>query len=126
MTILSTSSQDNRCFNADIAAKLEDINAAVIVQQLHYWLNKDVGVVIDGVRWVYNSFDSWVTTQFKWLSVWQFRQSMSLLRQLEIVKVNCLKPDKKPNSGLGNAFNGIEANSSACTTKVLIRRGKLK
>ena len=64
MTILSTSSQDNRCFNAEIAAKLEDINAAVIIQQLHYWLQKDVGVVIDGVRWVYNSFESWVSTQY--------------------------------------------------------------
>ncbi|MDJ0577122.1 MAG: hypothetical protein QNJ65_18420 [Xenococcaceae cyanobacterium MO_234.B1] len=64
MTILSTSSQDNRCFNAEIAAQLEDINAAVIIQQLHYWLRKDVGVVIDGVRWVYNSFESWVRTQY--------------------------------------------------------------
>ena len=64
MTILSTSSQDNRYFNAEIAAKLEDINAEVIIQQLHYWLQKDVGVVIDGVRWVYNSFESWVRTQY--------------------------------------------------------------
>ena len=64
MTILSTSSQDNRCFNPEIAAKLEDINAAVIIQQLHYWLQKDVGVVIDGVRGVYNSFESWVRTQY--------------------------------------------------------------
>ncbi len=87
MTILSTSSQDNRCFNAEIAEKLEDINAAVILQQLHYWLQKDVGVVIDGVRWVYNSFESWVRNQFKWLSVWQFRKSMSLLRSLGIVNV---------------------------------------
>ncbi|MDJ0577686.1 MAG: hypothetical protein QNJ65_21320 [Xenococcaceae cyanobacterium MO_234.B1] len=64
MTILSTSSQDNRWFNAEIAAKLEDINAEVIIQQLHYWLQKDVGVVIDCVRWVYNSFESWVRTQY--------------------------------------------------------------
>ena len=83
MTILSTSSQDNRYFNAEIAAKLEDINAAVIVQQLHYWMEKKVGVVIDGVRWIYNSFESWVRTQFKWLSVWQFRKWMSLLRSAE-------------------------------------------
>ena len=240
MTILSTSSQDNRCFNAEIAAQLEDINAAVILQQLHYWLNKDVGVVIDGVRWVYNSFESWVRTQFKWLSVWQFRQSMSLLRNLGIVnvirykakqwnqtnyytlnydrlhkvlgnesttkssssgtnseeekkpestensdlcvtaaqgegystlemressksiigtkntseskttkqsvaaptefeeiktvdvleeeiaqpEVNCLKPDEKVDSGVGNAFDGVEANSAKCNTKVVNKEWK--
>ena len=88
MNVLSTSPLDNRCFSAEIASKLEDINAAVIIQQLHYWMGKEnTGVVIDGVRWVYNSFESWVRTQFKWLSVWQFRKSMSLLRSLEIVKV---------------------------------------
>ena len=81
--ILSTCPLDNRHFSADIATKLGDINAAVIIQQLHYWLNKDVGVIIDGIRWIYNSFDSWVTSQFKWLSVWQFRKAMSLLRSRE-------------------------------------------
>ncbi len=29
----------------------------------------------------------------------------------------CLKPDKKVDSGLGNAFDGDEANSSICSTK---------
>ncbi len=85
--ILSTSPLDNRHFSAEIATKLGDINSAVIIQQLHYWLNKDVGVIINGIRWIYNSFDAWVKEQFKWLSVWQFRQAMSLLRSLGIVKV---------------------------------------
>ncbi len=71
--ILSTSHLDNRHFSAEIATKLDDINAAVIIQQLHYWLNKNVGVIIDGIRWIYNSFESWVKEQFKWLSVWKFR-----------------------------------------------------
>ena len=85
--ILSTSPLDNRHFSADIATKLGDINSAVIIQQLHYWLQKDVGVIIDGIRWIYNSFEAWVKDQFKWLSVWQFRKSMSVLRSLGIVKV---------------------------------------
>ena len=75
-------------FDASIAAALGDINAAVIVQQLNYWINKDgVGTVIDGVRYVYNTFVNWVNQQFPWLSVWQFRKAMSLLRSLGIVKV---------------------------------------
>ncbi len=85
--ILSTSPLDNRHFSAEIATKLGDINSAVIIQQLHYWLQKDVGVIIDGVKWIYNSFEAWVKEQFKWLSVWQFRQAMNLLRSLGIVKV---------------------------------------
>lgn len=87
-TILSLSPTDNRCFSAEIASALEDINAAVIIQQLHYWMGKEnVGVVIDGVRWIYNTFADWITQQFKWLTSWQFRKSMTLLRTLGIVKV---------------------------------------
>ena len=72
----------------NIAAALGDINAAVIVQQLDYWLKKEgVGVVIDGTKFIYNTFVDWVNSQFKWLSVWQFRKAMALLRSLSIVKV---------------------------------------
>lgn len=75
-------------FDAEIAAALGDINAAVIVQQLNYWMNKDsVGTIINGTKYVYNTFVEWVNQQFPWLSVWQFRKAMSLLRSLGIVKV---------------------------------------
>ena len=87
MSILSLSPQDNRLFSAEIAAALEDINAAVIVQQLHYWMGKEgVGTIIGGVKYIYNSFNDWVK-QFPWLSVWQFRKAMDKLRSLEIVRV---------------------------------------
>ena len=47
MSILGISSQDNRLFNAEVAAKLGDINAAVIIQQLHYWMGKEgVGTIM--------------------------------------------------------------------------------
>ena len=36
---------------------------------------------------IYNTFVDWVNSQFKWLSVWQFRKAMTLLRSLSIVKV---------------------------------------
>ena len=77
-----------RHFDMNIAAALGDINAAVIVQQLDYWMQKEgVGVVIDGIKYIYNTFVDWVNSQFKWLSVWQFRKAMNLLRSLGIVKV---------------------------------------
>lgn len=75
-------------FDAEIAAALGNVNAAVIVQQLNYWMNKDgVGTIIDGVKYVYNTFVDWVNEQFPWLSVWQFRKAMTLLRSLGIVRV---------------------------------------
>ncbi len=39
------------------------------------------------MKYIYNTFDDWVSEQFKWLSVWKFRKAMNLLRSLEIVKV---------------------------------------
>ena len=88
MSILSTSSTSTRHFDMNIAAALEDINAAVIVQQLDYWMRKEgVGVIIEGVKYIYNTFVDWVNSQFKWLTVWKFRKAMSLLRSLSIVKV---------------------------------------
>ena len=88
MSILSTSPTATRHFDMNIAAALEDINAAVIVQQLDYWMHKEgVGIVIKGVKYVYNTFVDWVNQQFKWLTVWKFRKAMSLLRSLSIVRV---------------------------------------
>ena len=88
MSIMDSSPTNNRFFSAEIAEALGDINAAVIVQQLHYWMQKQgIGTLVEGIKYVYNTFDDWVESQFKWLSVWQFRKSMNLLRSLEIVKV---------------------------------------
>jgi hypothetical protein len=88
MSILSTSPTSTRHFDMKIAAALGDINAAIIIQQLHYWMEKkDIGVIADGIKYVYNTFYDWTSQQFSWLSRWQFRKSMSLLRSLEIVKV---------------------------------------
>jgi hypothetical protein len=47
MSILSTSPTSTRHFDMKIAAALRDINAAILIQQLHYWMNKkEVGVII--------------------------------------------------------------------------------
>lgn len=88
MSILSTSPVNTRTFDMEIAVALGDINAAIIVQQLHYWMEKEgVGVIVEGVKYIYNTFNDWVRTQFSWLSQWQFRKSMNLLRSLGIVRV---------------------------------------
>ncbi|HHP7231644.1 MAG TPA: hypothetical protein ACFCUY_12400 [Xenococcaceae cyanobacterium] len=88
MSRLSSSPVNTRVFDMRIAEALGNINAAVIVQQLDYWMQKkEVGVTVKGIKYVYNTFTEWVTQQFTWLSIWQFRQAMNLLRSLEIVRV---------------------------------------
>lgn len=45
---------------------LGDPTEAIILQQIHYWLVKNINVK-DGYSWVYNSIKDW-NKQFKWLS----------------------------------------------------------
>ncbi|BAZ47305.1 hypothetical protein NIES4102_43510 (plasmid) [Chondrocystis sp. NIES-4102] len=88
MSILNTSPVNTRHFDMEIAAALGSFEAAVILQQLHYWTQKEgIGVIIDQAKYIYNTFEQWVKNQFTFLSVWKFRKAMSLLRSLEIVKV---------------------------------------
>lgn len=47
-------------------AKLLGINEAIILQQIHYWLERSDNIH-DGYKWVYNSIKDW-NEQFKWLS----------------------------------------------------------
>lgn len=40
-------------------AKEVGLNEAIFVQQLHYWTNGKAGKLIDGKRWVYNTYKDW-------------------------------------------------------------------
>ncbi len=60
-------------------AKLLDINKAIILQQIHYWLIKS-GHDIDGKLWVYNSYDAW-SVQFPWLTARAVRHHISELEK---------------------------------------------
>jgi len=73
-------------FNSEIAQSL-GINAAVIIQQLHYWNQKGMGIVVENKRYIYNTYQEWIKEQFKWLSTYQFRVWMGKLRALKIVEV---------------------------------------
>ena len=51
-------------------AKLVGLNEAIVIQQLHYWLeNKSVGVEIEGFRWVYNTYEKWQEDNFPFWSI---------------------------------------------------------
>jgi hypothetical protein len=49
-----------------LAAALKSLDEAVILQQLHYWLQKSANIR-DGHRWVYNSMADWMK-QFPWIN----------------------------------------------------------
>jgi hypothetical protein len=88
MSILSTSPNSTRHFDMEIADALGSMEAAVILQQLHYWTQKEgIGVIVDNAKYIYNTFKDWVSQQFRFLTEWKFRKAMDILRSLNIVKV---------------------------------------
>lgn len=46
--------------NRDLACRI-GLNEAIVLQQLHYWLNEtNSGTEHGGIRWVYNTTEQWL------------------------------------------------------------------
>jgi hypothetical protein len=77
-------------------AKTIGINEAVILQQIHYWLNPDHNKnYYDNKHWVYNSYDDWLK-QFKFMSKSTLRRAIAKLESFKILfsqKVHSKKSD---------------------------------
>ena len=69
-----------------LARLLGSNDLALIVQQLHYWLQQGYGVVIDGIRWIHKSIKSMREEVFPTLSHWQLSKLISQLVEREILK----------------------------------------
>lgn len=68
-------------------AKEIKTNAAVVLQQIHYWSqNPNCGKVIDGEKWIYNTFEAW-QEQLSHLSVSTIKRAIALLRKLKLIVV---------------------------------------
>ena len=88
MSVLATSPTSIRVFEVNLANALGSSDAATILQQLHYWIQKKkTGIVVKGRKFVYNTFQIWVQQQFIYLTTWKFRKAMNVLRSLSIVEV---------------------------------------
>lgn len=74
-----------------LAKELGNLNEAVFVQQLHYWLEnkKQAGKnFFDGRYWVYNSVEEWLK-QFPWLSSATLRRTIdNLVKKGYVIKGN--------------------------------------
>lgn len=57
------------------------LNEAIVLQQLHYWLNpkRNVGEEHDGRRWVYNTYENWKTN----FPFWSLRTIQGIILKLE-------------------------------------------
>jgi hypothetical protein len=66
-------------------ASVIGMKESVVLNQIHYWLQKGSGKVIDGIRWIYNTIQDW-TDQLKCLSFNQVRRALEHLEDLQIVK----------------------------------------
>lgn len=65
-------------------AKEIGLHEAVILQQIHYWLEKS-NHLINGCRWIYNTYQAW-QQQFPFLSLSAIRKAIARLEGLNLLK----------------------------------------
>ena len=74
-----------------LAKELENLNEAVFLQQLHYWLQvkkREGRNFIEGHYWVFNSHEEWMK-QFVWMSKMTLRRTInSLMEKGYIIRGN--------------------------------------
>ena len=64
------------------------LHEAIILQQINYWLqspNPEVGKIVDGRRWIYNSYRQWHEKQFPFLSLKQIRTAIGHLEAMGVL-----------------------------------------
>jgi hypothetical protein len=65
-------------------AKEIGLHEAVILQQIHYWLERS-NHLINGCRWIYNTYQAW-QQQFPFLSLSAIRRAIARLEGLNLLK----------------------------------------
>lgn len=61
------------------------LNEAVFLQQLHYWVNGEKAKIIDGEKWVYNTYDDW-QKQFPFWSTSTLRRVITNCENKDLIK----------------------------------------
>lgn len=71
-------------------AELIGLNEAVVLQQIHYWTEKnriDGRNLQDGFYWTYNSIDTWHQEQFKFWSLNTLKRTFTSLESKQLLVV---------------------------------------
>lgn len=71
------------CFDKEVAQEL-GVNAAVVLQQLHYWTSKGYGRTFKGRVYIYNTYEQW-QEQLSFMSVMTLRRVFKKLVEIEAV-----------------------------------------
>lgn len=74
--------------NTDLALVLGDLNEAIVLNQLNYWLEinkKAEKNFIDGKYWVYNTYSDWKTNNFPYWSEKTIQRTFSRLESKGVV-----------------------------------------
>ncbi len=88
----------------ELAVKLRDFlktrasDGAMFLQQLHYWTIKEQGRLIDGARWIYNTYAQWLQ-QFPWWQEWDFRVITRVLREQGLIVFKQLNDHGRDRTG---------------------------
>lgn len=66
------------------------LDEAIVIQQLHYWLNpkRKAGKVIDGRRWIYNTYKEWRETNFPFWKEIHIKRIFIQLEKMGVI-VSC-------------------------------------
>lgn len=68
------------------------LNEAIVIQQIHYWLNKSK-IVINNQKWVYNTFEDW-HKQFPFWSIRTLKSVFQNLIKMDLLNAKQLSKDK--------------------------------
>eukprot|EP01035_Chromulina_nebulosa_P020851 gene20851-27027_t len=71
-------------------------SAALVLQQVHYWLslqNKNYGIIEDDVQWIRNSYRQW-QEQIPHLSLTTIRRTFSFLEEKKIIQSKTIEGNK--------------------------------
>ena len=75
--------------NPQLAEKI-GLNEAIVLQQIHYWLEKDgIGKDYNGKHWIYSSYENWIK-QFPFWSEATIKRTISNLKKEGLIDVEQL------------------------------------
>ena len=80
--------------NRDLACRI-GLNEAIVLQQIHYWLNEtNSGTEHGGIRWVYNTTEQWLE-QFPFWSESTLKRTFASLKSLGVLRREQLNKSKR-------------------------------
>ncbi|QIX97432.1 conserved phage C-terminal domain-containing protein [Cedecea sp. FDAARGOS_727] len=93
--------------NPELAVRI-GLNEAILLQQVHYWLNDtSSGVERDGRRWIYNSLEKWCV-QFPFLSASTIKRGFASLKSKGLIEIEQLSEDPRDKTNFYSINYGNE------------------